>query len=125
MLFRSEAARRAPSRCRKQHLVPAAQTACATCQGAPVSCPACHTRLARVVTMPCAADFCPRCEGLWLDAGGFERLEGLTHPQVWPAGEEPLARSRCKVCGRVLAGQTVSVLEGEPCCARCRSLGAR
>jgi Zn-finger nucleic acid-binding protein len=120
-----EAARRAPSRCRRLHLVPMTRAECATCQGAPVSCPGCGSRLARVVTSACPVDVCPRCEGIWLDAGGFERLDGVTNPQVWPAGAVAATSGpRCMACGVGLQGGEVFAYQGDLYCARCGPPGA-
>jgi hypothetical protein len=75
------AARQAASRCRKLgHLVPRAMAACASCRSAPVGCPACGSRLSLVVTSACAIDICVQCEGVWLDAGEFELLQGVKGP---------------------------------------------
>jgi Zn-finger nucleic acid-binding protein len=119
------AAREAPSRCRKRgHLVPREQAACATCRSEPVSCPACGTRLARVVTSACALDVCLGCEGLWLDAGGFEQLEGVTDPQARPAVEtKPATSLRCSTCGVGIQLQDAFVSEGDVYCATCRPPG--
>jgi hypothetical protein len=77
------AARQAASRCRKLgHLVPRAMAACASCRSAPVGCPACGSRLSLVVTSACAIDICVQCEGVWLDAGEFEQLEGVKAPSL-------------------------------------------
>lgn len=75
------AARQAASRCRKLgHLVPRSLAACASCRSLPVGCPACGARLSLVVTSACAIDVCVQCEGVWLDAGEFELLQGVTGP---------------------------------------------
>ena len=119
------AARVAPSRCRKPgHRVPAAHRVCPTCQGAPVGCPECGARLARVVTSACEVDVCPRCEGIWLDAGGFERLEGVTNPQARPAGVGSTASHRCSACAVEIRGARAFAYEGDLYCARCRPPGA-
>jgi Zn-finger nucleic acid-binding protein len=119
-------ARQAPSRCRRWgHLVPAEQTRCARCRSAPVSCPGCGSRLARVVTSACPVDVCPRCEGIWLDAGGFERLDGVTNPQAWPAGAAAATSGpRCMACGVGLQGGEVFAYQGDLYCARCGPPGA-
>ncbi|WP_257449415.1 TFIIB-type zinc ribbon-containing protein [Archangium lipolyticum] len=121
-----EAARRAPSRCRKRgHLVPREQDACTTCRSEPVSCPSCGSRLALVVTSACAIDVCPRCEGVWLDAGEFELLEGVTNPQARPAGETPpVAALRCSACRKGLQPRDAFAYEGDVYCATCRPPGA-
>jgi len=75
------AARLGPSRCRKLgHLVPRALAACATCRSEPVRCPACQGRLTLVTTARCAVDVCTACEGVWLDRGELELLEGMRMP---------------------------------------------
>lgn len=79
-------ARQAASRCRKTgHLVPRALAVCATCRSAPVSCPACGSRLSLVAAGPCAIDVCTQCEGVWLDAGEMELLRGVKGPAPKPA----------------------------------------
>jgi Zn-finger nucleic acid-binding protein len=71
-------AKQAPSRCRKQgHQIPRAMVACATCRGAPLSCPACGARLGLVATSTCTIDVCSQCEGVWLDAGELEPLRNV------------------------------------------------
>ncbi len=77
------AARVAPSRCKKlQHSVPRASAACLTCRSAPVSCPNCSARLGLVPTPNCVVDVCAQCEGIWLDAGELEALEGYGQPSA-------------------------------------------
>lgn len=120
------AARQAPSRCRKRgHLVAREQTVCATCRSAPVACPGCGSRLGRVVTSAGSLDVCPRCEGVWLDAGQFELLEGVTNPQARPAGSVAAAASqRCSACAVGLQLRDAFAYEGDVYCARCRPPGA-
>lgn len=120
------AARQAPSRCRKRgHLVAREQAVCATCRSAPVACPGCGSRLGRVVTSACSLDVCPRCEGVWLDAGQFELLEGVTNPQARPAGGVTAAATqRCSACAVGLQLRDAFAYEGDVYCARCRPPGA-
>ncbi|HYO53562.1 zf-TFIIB domain-containing protein [Archangium sp.] len=117
------AARQAPSRCRKRgHLVAREQATCATCRSEPVSCPSCGSRLARVLTSACPIDVCPRCEGIWLDAGGFELMEGVTSPQARPAGGAVAAApQKCSACGVGLLLRDAFAYEGDVYCARCRT----
>jgi Zn-finger nucleic acid-binding protein len=121
------AARQAPSRCGKRgHLVPREQATCTTCRSEPMSCPGCGSRLARVETSACALDVCTRCEGVWLDAGGFESLEGVTNPQARPAGAAApgAPAQRCSACRRGLQVQDAFAYEGDLYCATCRPTGA-
>jgi Zn-finger nucleic acid-binding protein len=115
------AASGAPSRCRKRgHRVPAERRVCPTCQGAPPGCPECGGRLARVATSACELDVCGRCEGVWLEAGCFERLAGVTHPQARPAGRVEAEGLRCADCATALRGREVFAHAGDVYCARCR-----
>ena len=121
-----EAARQAPSRCRKRgHLMEREQAVCATCRSEPVSCPGCGSRLARVMTSACPIDMCPRCEGVWLDAGGFELLARVTSLQARPAeGTAEVATQKCSACGVGLQLRDAFAYEGDVYCARCRPPGA-
>ncbi len=96
-----EAARDAPSRCR---------------------CPACGEPLARVVTRACPVDVCIVCEGVWLEAGGFEQLEGVTDLRLAPG---PATHAmRCLHCARELSLQEAYAYEGDVYCGLCRPPGA-
>ena len=117
-----QAARGAPSRCRKEdHLIPAERPTCARCGGAPMACADCGSRLARVVTSACPLDVCPACEGLWLEARGFALLEGVTNTQARPANpggtQTPLW---CSACGEGLQGKAAFSYQGDVYCPRCR-----
>ncbi len=91
-----------------------------------MACPSCGSRLAWVVTSACPIDVCPRCEGVWLDAGEFELLEGVTNPQVKPAVAVAAAATlqKCSACGRGLQMRDAFAYEGDVYCARCRPPGA-
>ena len=115
------AASQAASRCRKPgHQVPAERRVCPTCQGALLGCPKCGGRLARVVTSACALDVCARCEGVWLEAGAFERLAGVTQVQAGPAGRVEPGALRCADCATPLQGREAFAHAGDVYCARCR-----
>ncbi|EPX58384.1 hypothetical protein D187_004140 [Cystobacter fuscus DSM 2262] len=118
------AARRAPSRCRKRgHLIPPERGTCATCGGAPLACPDCGRRLARVVTRASPVEVCPHCEGLWLDAGGYARLEGVTDLQAAPASVGKTSIQTCSACADTIQAD-MFVHEGDVYCSRCRPPGA-
>ncbi|HEX8825383.1 MAG TPA: zf-TFIIB domain-containing protein [Archangium sp.] len=92
----------------------------------PVSCPACRQRLALVVTTAGSFDVCPRCEGVWLEAGRFEQLRGVTSLQARPVGAKapggaPLA---CSECQAGLQLRSAFAYEGDVYCATCRPPGA-
>ncbi|WNG37073.1 hypothetical protein F0U61_27895 [Archangium violaceum] len=120
------AARQAPSRCRRRgHPVAREQAVCPTCRSEPVACPSCGSRLGLVVTSACPIDVCPRCEGVWLDAGEFELLEGVTNPQARPAGVVAAASAlKCSACKAGLQLRDAFAYEGDVYCARCRPPGA-
>ncbi|WP_434391322.1 zf-TFIIB domain-containing protein [Melittangium boletus] len=120
-----EAARGAPSCCRGGgHRVPEERRVCPTCQGAPLGCPACGERLARVTTSACELDVCPRCEGVWVDAAGFARLEGVTSLPPRPPVRAGAGGLACAACGVVVRGARAFAHQGDPYCARCRPPGA-
>lgn len=112
------------SRCRKSgHPVGRAEAVCPACRSGPVRCPACGERLRRVVTSASPVDVCPSCEGVWLDAGAFEALGGVTAvvPQPRPA---PPAAMACSRCGVGLQVSEAYVYDGEVYCGACRPPGA-
>lgn len=114
------------SRCRRQgHTVPHSRPVCDRCGSVPVSCPACGERLALVVTTAGTFDVCPRCLGVWLEAGLFEQLRGVTNLQAKPAGAKtagaPLA---CSECGVGLQVRGAFAYQGDVYCATCRPPGA-
>ncbi|HLM47267.1 MAG TPA: zf-TFIIB domain-containing protein, partial [Myxococcaceae bacterium] len=94
-------------------------------------CPACTGRLRRVVTSASPVDVCPSCEGVWLDAGAFEALAGVTdtRPPVTPA-VMPLARStvaaamECSRCGVGLRVSEAYAYDGDVYCGACRPPGS-
>ncbi|MCY1078195.1 zf-TFIIB domain-containing protein [Archangium lansingense] len=113
------------SRCRKSgHPVGRAEAMCPTCRSEPVRCPACSERLRRVVTSASPVDVCPSCEGVWLDAGAFEALGGVTvisQPKTRPA---PAAAMECSRCGVGLKVSEAYVYDGDVYCGACRPPGA-
>ncbi|HZH17608.1 MAG TPA: zf-TFIIB domain-containing protein [Archangium sp.] len=120
------------SRCRRAgHPVGPAQAVCPTCRSEPVRCPACTGRLRRVVTSASPVDVCPSCEGVWLDAGAFEALAGVTdtRPPVMPA-VMPQARStaaaamECSRCGVGLQVSEAYAYDGDVYCGACRPPGS-
>lgn len=114
------------SRCRKSgHPVGRAEAVCPTCRSGPVRCPACGERLRRVVTSASPVDVCPSCEGVWLDAGAFEALGGVTdtRPVVQPR-PAPTAAMACSRCGVALQVSEAYAYDGEVYCGACRPPGA-
>lgn len=82
-------ARLAPSRCRKNaHRVARGLMRCAGCGSDVCTCPACGQVLSTVGTVACVVEVCTACEGLWLDKGEFEALEGLESLAPPPAKNE-------------------------------------
>ncbi|MFZ5471794.1 MAG: zf-TFIIB domain-containing protein [Myxococcota bacterium] len=72
-------ARLAPGRCRKNgHRVAKGLLQCQGCGSALACCPSCGQPLAMVGTTQCVLDVCSACEGVWLDKGELEALEGVT-----------------------------------------------
>ncbi|WP_375764859.1 zf-TFIIB domain-containing protein [Archangium gephyra] len=119
------------SRCRKGHPVGRAEAVCPTCRSEPVRCPACAERLRRVVTSASPVDVCPSCEGVWLDAGAFEALAGVTDTRPPPAPVVmPQARSataaamECSRCGVGLQVSEAYAYDGDVYCGACRPPGS-
>ena len=119
------------SRCRRSgHPVGRAEAVCPTCRSEPVRCPACAERLRRVVTSASPVDVCPACEGVWLDAGAFEALAGVTDtrppPTVMPQARPSAAAAamECSRCGVGLQVSEAYAYEGEVYCGACRPPGS-
>jgi Zn-finger nucleic acid-binding protein len=121
------------SRCRKSgHPVGRAEAVCPTCRSEPVHCPACGERLRRVVTSASPVDVCPSCEGVWLDAGAFEALAGVTdtRPPSMPMAMSPArpaptaATMACSRCGVGLQVSEAYAYDGDVYCGACRPPGA-
>jgi Zn-finger nucleic acid-binding protein len=67
--------RNGPGRCRANHPIPRAMATCPVCDGAPIKCPSCDTRLSLRSTSGCAVDVCSNCHGVWFDAGELQTLK--------------------------------------------------
>lgn len=48
-----------------------------TKQSQPVSCPRCSVALVEEAIEQVKIDRCPKCEGIWLDAGELEQLQAV------------------------------------------------
>ncbi|AKJ03876.1 TFIIB-like protein [Archangium gephyra] len=122
------------SRCRKSgHPVGRAEAVCPTCRSEPVRCPACAERLRRVVTSASPVDVCASCEGVWLDAGAFEALAGVTDtrppptPSVMPPARSSATAAAAMECSRCGVGLQVSeayAYDGDVYCGACRPPGS-
>lgn len=119
------------SRCRRGHPVGRAEAVCPTCRSEPLRCPACTGRLRRVVTSASPVDVCPSCEGVWLDAGAFEALAGVTDtrppptPVVVPQSRpSPTAAMACSRCGVGLQVSEAYAYDGDVYCGACRPPGS-
>ncbi len=84
-------------------------------------CPRCHVSLTHLAFNQAYAEECPRCRGLWMQAGDFDRIcsdaeaqtaaSGWAHIPVAPLREEELY-PRCPVCADRMSRQNFARRSG-------------
>lgn len=88
---------------------------------APVRCPLCKCLLEETEYRGEAIDVCPRCEGLWLDRGQFDKLTSVrdalldgTVPYTYARGpmESRTAYLPCPVCAGLMSRQNFRAVSG-------------
>jgi len=78
-----------------------------------IRCPDCHTDCVSLVIEGCRLDRCPKCHGVWLDAGEVQRLKRLfpeASPVVLADESRPSKESQQDLVAWSLADAVVNLL---------------
>lgn len=82
-----------------------------------LTCPGCKAEMIESASGGLPVDVCPKCSGLWLDAGEFEKLGGELPKGGYPYGGE----RRCPRCDMPLDVRPSKVAELDVC-PRCQGM---